>query len=228
MPELGSTSELLSGVAAKLAERGFRVRAIAGQPNYFGKARVDKVLELNGVIVRRVFSTQLDKNTAFGRALNAATLAVSMFLSLLFVERRSLIVAVTTPPLLPWVCYAAHRLAGSRYVVLIFDVYPDIAVALGAVKKGGLIARMWHRLNALSLDAAERIVVLGRDMEELINQRVSAHSRDKITTVPNWADGEMLAPIDRSTHPVLAELRALDRFVVLYSGNIGRFHEIST
>jgi colanic acid biosynthesis glycosyl transferase WcaI len=228
MPEAGATSELLSGIAIELAKGGFEVSAIAGQPSYFGATIIDRVFEHGDVIVRRVWSTQLSKNTTLGRALNSITFAVSVFIAVLFVNRSTFVVAVTNPPLLPWVCCAAHRVTGLKYVLLIHDVYPDIAVSLGALKEGGWIARGWRLLNRLAYAAARRIVVLGRDMREVIEREVEAGASSRIEIIPNWADGENIVPIPREQHLALDHNGAPSRFIVGYSGNIGRFHEIET
>jgi len=228
MPEPGATSELLSGIASKLVENNFRVGALAGQPSYFSAEKIETVFERDGVEVRRVWSTQFNKNMTLGRVLNSATFAASILVALLLHDRKALAVAVTTPPLLPWVCYAAHKLVGLRYVLLIHDVYPDIAVSLGALKEKGCVARFWHKLNRFGYDAAEQIVVLGRDMQEVIAREVDNRAHERIRIIPNWADGGKIAPIPRDEHPGLDELDARSRFVVLYSGNIGRFHEIET
>lgn len=228
MPEAGATSELLSGIAMELAREGVEVSAVAGQPSYFGARKVSKVFECRGVKVHRVWSTQFDKNTAFGRVLNSATFAMSVLLALFRLRQDSVIVAVTNPPLLPWICFAAHKLARRKYVLLIHDIYPDIAVALGALAAHGWLTRLWRFFNSLAYKSAERIVVLGRDMREVIARSVDDDTRSRVRIIPNWADKTAIVPTDRALHPFFDELGARYRFVVQYSGNIGRFHEIET
>ena len=227
-PERGATSELLTGIANELARGGFTVGALAGQPSYFGATRISERIETEGVVVNRVWSTQLDKNATLGRVLNSVTFSLSLLASLLLGERGALAVAVTNPPLLLWVCYLANRLAGRRYVLLIHDVYPDIAVTLGVVRRGSLIETLWRVLNRLALSRAERVVVLGRDMQKVIAAQMPPARSDRLVLIANWADGKSIVPIARDTHPVFDEFDIRDRFVVQYSGNIGRFHEIDT
>ena len=49
-----------------------------------------------------------------------------------------------------------------------------------------------------------------------------------IELIPNWADLEDIAPSDRQENALLSTLGIADRFVVQYSGNIGRTHGIDT
>ena len=136
--------------------------------------------------------------------------------------------AVTNPPLLPWICYAANLLSGRRYILLIHDVYPDIAVALGAEQDGATIEKLWRFLDRRALARAELVVVLGRDMRDVIASHMAPERHSRIVIIPNWADGTSVRPRNRDDIPVFDELAIRNKFVVQYSGNIGRFHEIET
>ncbi len=77
-----------------------------------------------------------------------------------------------------------------------------------------------------SLRSAVANVVLGQPMRE----RVTALGVDpqRIAVIPNWADGGLLRPVARGANPLRAEWGLGDRFVVGYSGNLGRVHEFGT
>jgi glycosyltransferase involved in cell wall biosynthesis len=51
---------------------------------------------------------------------------------------------------------------------------------------------------------------------------------DHVRIIPNWADGTTVVHIDRATNALRAEWDLGDAFVVGYSGNLGRAHEIET
>ena len=205
-PEPGATSELLAGIAEELAKAGMNVNAIAGQPSYFATERLRKDLLINGVKVRRIWSTQSSKNSMLGRVLNTASFSASLFLSLLVLSPRDRIfVAVTTPPTLPLICYAAHLIRGGKYVAVIHDVYPDIAVELGALRERGLVARLWRFFNRRAFRRASAIVALGRDMHELLLARYGQDLSARMQIIPNWADGDVIKPIERTCHPNLTD-----------------------
>jgi glycosyltransferase involved in cell wall biosynthesis len=50
----------------------------------------------------------------------------------------------------------------------------------------------------------------------------------KLVQVSNWADGKRLWSIERQENTFLAEHQLQDRFVVMYSGNLGAVHEFAT
>jgi glycosyltransferase involved in cell wall biosynthesis len=228
-PEPGATSEVLTEIAKQLHEPEMKVHAIAGQPSYFGNERVHPILFVDGVEVRRVWSTQLNRMRAFGRIVNSLSFALSTLISVLFTVRSgTVLIAVTNPPLLPWICLAARLLRGHRYVVLVHDVYPDIAVALGALSGAGLLAKAWRLLNRVAYRFCERVVVLGRDMEQAIIKATCTADQHKIHIIPNFADGTLIRPGAKSMHGLGLATDGKDAFVVQYSGNIGRFHEIET
>jgi len=227
-PEETATADMLSGVAFDLAAHGFRVEAIAAQPAYRRAERLPRRLEERGVAVRRLRSTRLDKNRPLGRVLNTATFAGSALLSAVMDRPRDLLLAATTPPLLPWVARIGHRLRGTPYVLLIQDVYPQIAVALGRLRAGSAAARFWRRLNRWAYRGAAAIVALGECMAEVLRSELPANQESKVAVIPNWANGDAIRPRPREGHPLLAEWQMADRFVVQYSGNIGLFHEIET
>lgn len=227
-PEPGATSELLSEIAARLSELGYKIQGLAGQPSYFGSTNLPRLIEHRGMRIKRVWSTTLNRNTVAGRVLNTFTFTLGALWDVLFTSRKTVLVAVTNPPILPWVCLAGHVLRGHRFIVVIHDLYPDIAVKLGALRDGSFIVRLWTQLNGFALRRAERVIVLGRDMQEAVAAQVKGLAHDKMVMIPNWANGREIVPQAKDNHVFLDDLGIRDRFIVQYSGNIGRFHEIET
>lgn len=227
-PEETATAELLSGVAFELTTRGMQVSAVAGQPTYHGAGRLPRYLEKDNLKIRRVPSTQCDKNRTIGRILNTLTFAASASVAATLSRDRRILIAVTNPPLLPWVARLTKGLRGTPYILVIHDVYPQIAVALGRVRAGSIIDRSWRFLNRCSYRGASRIVVLGECMAEVVRSELPPEERSKVVVITNWADGDSIKPMPREGHPLLKELGLEKKFVVQYSGNIGLFHEIET
>jgi glycosyltransferase involved in cell wall biosynthesis len=49
-----------------------------------------------------------------------------------------------------------------------------------------------------------------------------------ITTIPNWADLELVSPANRDENRLLKELDIADKFVLMYAGNIGHPTDIES
>jgi len=228
-PEEMATSELLSGIAFELSKHDYAVSALAGQPAYWKeRQKIPAVIEKNGVIIRRVRSTRMDKNASFGRIINSASFALSIFFSSIFHKRAALTLVVTNPPLLIWVARLVKLLRGAHYILIIHDVYPDVAIAIDRMKATSVVANLWRRLNRWAYHGADKIIVLGECMARVLKNDLTPAEQAKVTVIPNWADGEKIIPVSRHDHSLLKKWGLDDKFVVQYSGNIGLFHEIET
>jgi colanic acid biosynthesis glycosyl transferase WcaI len=227
-PEPGATSELLSEVALELSRRGYATSAIAGQPTYHRRERVPVLMNYGPVAIRRCWSTQFQRHNPVGRILNTATFTLSAFVQLLRLPQGCIVVSVTNPPILNWACAIAGFFKRMRYVALIHDVYPDIAERLHAIREGGVVARLWRHLNFIAYSRADFVVVLGRDMQKHFESSFGEIVKAKLRLIPNWSEDLAATSPARADNPILKSLGLVDRFVVLYSGNFGDFHEIDT
>ena len=70
---------------------------------------------------------------------------------------------------------------------------------------------------------AERVFNRSEDMKKAVAQYVA---EDKIKIVYNWAHNEHMKPIAKEENPFLTDLDLQDKFIVLYSGNMGMTHDI--
>jgi glycosyltransferase involved in cell wall biosynthesis len=86
-----------------------------------------------------------------------------------------------------------------------------------------MLAR-WAR--SYSLRAAALNVVLGERMRETV-ARLEPRCARRIVVIHNWADGTALRP-QAGVSPLRARWGLEGRFVVAYSGNMGRAHEFDT
>jgi len=136
---------------------------------------------------------------------------------------------LTTPPLISLPALFVCRLRRMKLVALVQDVYPDVAVALGALSERGLTTRLLDALNRLVLRNTDRIIVLGECMRERIVEKAGGGADDRIDVIHNWADGEKIAPLAPGEENSFRKEHGLgERFVVLFSGNFGRVNEFAT
>jgi glycosyltransferase involved in cell wall biosynthesis len=143
--------------------------------------------------------------------------------------RHHVVMALTTPPLISLLALAVCRLRGMKLVALVQDIYPDVAIALGALKPRGFATRAFDRLNRLVLRRATRVIVLGECMREVIVGKLGGSVADRMDVIHNWADGDKIMPLADGEHNEFAEEYGLgDRFVILFSGNFGRVNDFAT
>jgi glycosyltransferase involved in cell wall biosynthesis len=112
------------------------------------------------------------------------------------------------------------RLKGSRLVYKVEDIYPEIAVALGTFTERSIATRFFSFVSRLLLEQADRVITLDDAMARRLRE---AGARD-VETIPNWGDGDAIRPYPAAGQVFRDAYGLGDRFIVLYSGNMGRAH----
>ncbi|MEP7147986.1 MAG: glycosyltransferase family 4 protein [Acidobacteriota bacterium] len=227
-PEETSTGYYLTRIAEGLAD-DFDVKVLCGQPNYSARGVVaPKHEHHNGVEILRAAGTTLDKNIIVFRVANMLTLGLSIFFKALRNFRPGdKVLVVTTPPSMPFVVALAALAKGSSYTLLIHDNYPEILIAVGQSKTNSVLARSISFFNRWLYKYAAKIIVVGRDMQELL-ERKTGGLEIPIVTIPNWAELESVAPAARSNNELLNQLGLVNKFVFLYAGNLGHPNDIES
>lgn len=224
-PDISATSQLMTDLAQDLAEEGIEVTALCANAAYIGQAQLPPSEMWGKVRIERVAVVGFDRKNLLRRASSYVSFYITAFLRLLTLPRQHVILVLTTPPLIAVVAYAMRLLRGSKMVYLVQDVYPDIAIEFGVLRRGSLSAKFFERLNRFLLRKADAIIALGSCMRERLLAKGA--SDEKITVIPNWADGSQIKPLPHQANPFRAEIGLADKFVVLYSGNMGRAHDFT-
>jgi glycosyltransferase involved in cell wall biosynthesis len=227
-PEEISTGYYLTSIAEGLTD-DFDVKVLTGQPKHMSRGLTAPKREVrNGVEIYRASATTLDKNVMLYRLLNMFTIGVAMFYnSLKRFRRGDQILVVTAPPTMPITTAMAALLRSASYTILVQDSYPEILIAVGALKKNSLSVGIINFFNRWAYKYASNIIVMGRDMNDLFRRKTEGLDIP-IVTIPNWADLETIHPTPRDDNPLLKELGISDKFVFLYAGNIGHPTDVQT
>jgi len=228
-PDHSATAQMLTDVAEGLAARGHRVHVITSRMMYDDPSvRLPAREDLGGVQVVRLATTQFGRAGLAGRAVDYASFYMASFIRVLSDARRGDVVVVKTdPPLLSVPLGVAARLRGAKVVNWLQDIFPETAQALGVRIAGGQIGRMAAAARNRSVRTAVRTVVLGARMAE----RVQAFGAPEaaIALIPNFCDDTAIRPLAAADNPLREEWGfGPEDFVVGYSGNLGRAHDIST
>lgn len=235
-PEEASTAQLLTDLTTGLVDTGvFDVSVVTAYPSYHSddrSASVPKRETHEGVDVTRVHATRFDKDTLSLRVLNWLSFTLLALVRLLVSRtRHDALLVLSNPPVLPFAAWVNKRISGTPYVYLIHDVYPDTPVALEYLSPGSPVVRAWERAMRAIYRDADRIVVLGESMEQHLREKMAddpSFDPDTIEVIPNWADEEFVRPMDKDDNAFAREHDTVDTFTLLYSGNVGRFHELET
>jgi glycosyltransferase involved in cell wall biosynthesis len=227
-PDHSATSQIVSDLAFHLAASGMDVHVItSGQLYDSPRALLAKEEIVNGVHIHRMPTTRFGRSGLLGRAIDYAS-----YYGLMWHRASSLagagdiLVAKTDPPLTSIVAMRVAQQTKARLVNWLQDIYPGIAGELGVPLMRGMFGRALCRLRDHSLRRAAANVVVGRRMAERLQSfGVASHH---VHVIPNWSDDEALCAVRSEENPLHREWGLERKFVVGYSGNLGRAHEIDT
>ena len=218
-PDVEATGQLLTELCESL-QLSFDVSVVAGQPNQIrdttGGASWQEEPVRKGVRIHRIAHAQFPKSRMLLKALNYVSFVRATRRFLRSCEAPDVVVFETDPFLLPFEAQRLQRRTGCRMVGYLQDIYPDVAVALGKVPDNWMIRRLRKSLFSV-YRSCDRMVVLSEDMKRLLIS--GGVDGDKVDIVPNWADPELVRPLEQSRFRISNGLE--EKFVVMYSGNLG-------
>ncbi|MEI8071938.1 MAG: glycosyltransferase [Planctomycetota bacterium] len=211
-PSTESTAQLFTELFQQLANEGLRVHVITNRITGLSeKTAAARPLHC-GITVRRVGLTIDGKGSLLLRAVRYALFALSASTCLLLVKTDRFW-GSTNPPFSPiWLAFFAW-LRRKPLDIFVHDVYPDGLIAMGYLSDRSLLARFWKMLNRYAYNSAEKVVVLGRDMADLIHRQYRVTGKS-IVLFPNWSPFDQAAPLPIEQSHLAGTLGCAQSFVV--------------
>lgn len=227
-PDQSATSQILTDLAFFLAGESHEVHVITGRKIIDGKVgRLRRTEIVNKVTVHRVGRLAVHSRGLVSRLLDFISFYWSGAIQL--VRRATdhcIVVVETDPPLLSIWAWWLLRTRQVRIINWIQDVYPEVAIRFGVRFTRGRVGDFLVRLRDRSLRNAAANVVLGSRMAAYIESR--GVPRASIRLIPNWVDDRAIHPVESGANPLRERWGLGNKFVVGYSGNLGRVHEFET
>lgn len=230
-PENNQTGYYLTKIAEGLTDN-FDVKVICGQPNYAARGTLAPKSEVyQEVEIFRVWGTTLNKDVLVFRLVNMLTLGASIFIkSLIKFKKSENVLVVSAPPSLPFLTALAAKLRNANYTLIIQDKYPETLIAVGKAQDNSVTVKYLNKLNKWLYQNAKKIIVVGRDMKQLVELQLDQNTDKKndIAIIQNWASLEEVEPTPRSENEILREYDLLGKFVFLYAGNMGHPQDLES
>src|SRR6185503_17053293 len=171
-PDHSATSQLMTDLAESLVEQGVEVTAVSSRGGYIGGEKLSRRETFQGVRIERAWATGFGKRTIARRVSDYLSFFLGATWRLLRLPSHDVVMALTTPPLIGLVALLVGRLRGMRVIMLVQDVYPDIAVALGALSARNPATRILDWVNRFVLRGVDRTIVLSGCMRDRIAAKV--------------------------------------------------------
>ncbi|MBW4584916.1 glycosyltransferase family 4 protein [Aetokthonos hydrillicola Thurmond2011] len=228
-PDYAATGQLIEELVRHLEQQGVDIEVFTGQPSYaFETPCAQSVEQFGRVKIKRSRIVHLCQRRIRGKTINGILFMLRAAIYLLrAVQHRNLLLLTTAPPFLPILGYLAHIFFGISYVCVLYDLYPDIAIALGVLPKHHFLAQFWKAINREVLRKAKGIVVLSPAMKQQVVENYPEVANN-ISVIHSWADPEWIVPIAKKDNWFAQQYNIVNKFTVLYSGNMGRCHDIHT
>jgi glycosyltransferase involved in cell wall biosynthesis len=228
-PDYAAKGQCIQELAAQLVQLGVDVQIVTGQPgSALAKSRDPGLERSERLQIKRSRTTRFWSKRIRSKPLNGLLFFFRAGLHLVKAGWRGDVLLLTsTPPFLPILGYLAHLCFGVSYICLIDDLYPDVAVALNVVTPQHWLARFWDALNHQMWRRSSGIVVLCSTMKDRAIAKFPELA-DKISVIHNWADPNWIRPLPKTENWFVREHGLANQFTVLYSGNLGRCHDMDT
>ncbi|ASP09378.1 glycosyltransferase WbuB [Pseudomonas aeruginosa] len=166
-----------------------------------------------------------NKNRLLSRGLAQIFQAFLFSVKLTSRARRGDVVLSGTNPALLLMTFPLLRYAlGFKWVLLVHDVFPENLVPAGVLKKDSIAYRLLRRLFSFIYSSADRLVVIGRDMEALMKEKVN--DPRSLVFISNWACEKEVFPVPREDAPFINIPEWKGKRVFQFFGNVGRLQGI--
>jgi len=226
-PDVAATAQHSFDLATHLAAAGHEVSVIASRSLYgIRGAQFERRSSTGGVSVYRVGSSWFGKAALPLRLLDFCAFWLLAAARALTLRRPDVVIALTTPPYIAALAWLVKRLRGSLFIYWAMDLYPDVPIACGVLRREGWSARVLEALNRFCLRRAERVVVLGRCMRRLILEK--GIPAERISQIGVWPIEEPPEEAAATENAIRNEWLLGDSFIVMYSGNAGLGHDVET
>lgn len=216
-PDETSTSYIMGEISNAMIVK-YNVGVICGPDIYDKRKKLDEnnKFQLHSSIdLHRVKGVDIDKNTTIGKALSFLLMSKRlMTLVNTLVKKDDKVLMVTNPAPMVALMSKLKAKIGFELNILVHDVFPE------NTKPAGLkipLYCMFKRIFDKAYSRADQLVVLGRDMKDVMENKVKRFTHKPICTIiENWADVEAIQP---QSFPK-------EKIILQYAGNIGRVQSL--
>jgi colanic acid biosynthesis glycosyl transferase WcaI len=232
-PDTAPTGEVMTSIATELVARGHELHVLTSLP-WYEHHRIEPGWE--GRLVRhedtawgritRVHPFPTDKRNIPARAAAFAgftVLSTALALRGRPHARPDAVLAMSPPLTLGGAGWLAARRWRVPFVFNIQDVFPDVAVELGAITNPQVI-RLASWLERWTYRHSDAVTVLSEDLRDNLVGKITGtvpDAYDRIRVIPNFVDTDRIRPADPEAGGYRREHGLEGRRVVMYAGNVG-------
>lgn len=223
-PELIGISVYTTEMCQYLRSKGHDVSVFTGFPYYpdwkkqpVHRRKLYMKEQFDGIRIKRSYLYVPEKVSTLSRILHELSFMCSSFINLFFSVKPDILITVSPPLGLGLVAFVISRIKRIPFLFHVQDLQPDAAAELSMLRPG-FILNVLYAMESFIYSKAARILSISNKMGEKIKSKIREHN--KVSTFRNWVNVEAFQPqIKYNGFRSMNNLN--DKFIVLYSGNIG-------
>jgi glycosyltransferase involved in cell wall biosynthesis len=110
------------------------------------------------------------------------------------------------------------------FAFLVFDIYPEALSKYNYLSRNNKLYHHWEKANNIVYNNAKRLFTISHGMKKGIMK--SNVAEEKIDIVPIWTNNAFFKDIPSNQNEFLKKFEIDRKFIVGYSGNLGKSHPI--
>lgn len=233
-PDVASTGQILTELSEGMSDT-FDITVICVVPSYNGtveeKYKTRRIYEENykGMKVIRVRVPEFEKSNKISRIKNLLAYFFNSLIATLKIEKQDYIFTISQPPILGGVLgVLGNWIKGGKLIYNIQDFNPEQTMAVG-YSKNKLLLNTVMVVDKFSCKRANKVIVVGRDMQETLRNRFNNKRVPKNVFINNWINEKEIYPL-KYNHPKIEDFKKKynleNKFIIMYSGNIGLYYDL--
>ena len=180
-----------------------------------------EILQQDNVSVKRFSSGNLNKNSLLIRLCKFCLMSLQFAWNALWNVSSGDTVFTVTNPAFMLVFFALFRKVKKfNYILLVYDIFPEVLIPAGLTSPNSFMYRLTLQIYNWAYRQVDELIVIGRDMKEVVEQKVGKSSN--ITLLTNWVDVKNIFPETGSENEILKDLHLTNKRIFSLAGNMGR------
>ena len=168
-----------------------------------------------------------NRSSNISRILSWIKYIISSSCLILKSKKTDAFMIVSNPPILGGWFWLLNKIKNRKYSVLVYDIYPDVLVALGKISEKNIIVKLWRWINYKVYRDASVVITIGHHMAKRLYKQFPKDAKFPEVISP-WSNTDKIKPISYKDNYLSQEFNPGNKKVVLYSGNMGASHDIES
>lgn len=232
-PDVASTGQILTELAESLVP-DLDITVICAVPSYMGHSsnayKHKKYFneQRNGVKILRVGVPDYSKKNVLSRVWNISTYFRRALNATFKTGPQDYVFAISQPPVLGGMLGVFGK--NVKHAKLIYNIQDFNPEQVNAVEytRSQIVISIMMGMDKVSCRSADKIILVGRDMVQTLKNRFPEKTPN-YCIINNWIDEKEIYPLPPDNQEVLEFKRKNgleDKFVFMYSGNIGLYYDL--